>query len=409
MGSEEQVRLSDLFSLGMSFFVGATMITFIVIQILLVLGAIERAKANLNTLADKIQLSFDQELSKTVKQIDSLDAFMNRITGSDFVGDKSRLTNLNASADVKRFLAEHANDTVINNPFDRIVWIDSSGNQRIKGQIENSKPLFTNVSRRKYYQLFKTNQPYILPGDGRFALEPVYSWTNGEFRIITSKETTVKGLYLSSLSTQMYALTQALLPAGYGFCIIDQQGNVQMHADPSRNLQENFFEKLESPRRVQEAVTSRQQNFFADLRFYGKRNALHIRPLSKLPLFLVTYYDTGLVFPVNMRILSFALLFCFLFYLICVSIWLAALRKRSAAYPMVFSPMDYLKWIVPKQRATGFYFLFQRTAVVVHRGGIVVNFRHKPFSYQPLCDPDDRTHHTGQHGISPLRGKLCHQ
>ncbi len=202
----------------------------------------------------------------------------------------------------------------------------------------------------------------MLPGYDSlfFGLEPINSWADGEFRIIISKESRLKHGVVVALAVKMPSVTETILPPGFGFAIIDDTGNVQLHSDMTRNLRENLVRKISPSRPIKEAIASRQSAYFNDMRFYGKTNAVNITPVSKIPFFLITFYDKGYIVPVAMRIFTFALLFCifsFLFYLI---IWILIFRKQYYVNPMLYSPMAFLKWAIPKNEGSKFYVLASR-------------------------------------------------
>ncbi|HRI20292.1 MAG TPA: hypothetical protein PLA68_05040, partial [Panacibacter sp.] len=362
MGPDEHVKFIDIAFSVLSFFVGATLLTLIMIQVLLLMAADIRAKEHLSVLATQIDSSFSQELNASYRQLDSLDNFMSRSLDKPAVEMLEKGKNLNVSDLLKKYFYTHHNDTSLYYNFNRIFWVDTMGWQRVKGQLENTDPVFTNVSARNYFKVFKNNEPFLLPGqqESQFGFEPVNSWTDGEFRIVVSKKSNLKGEFITALATQMYSVTQTILPPGYGFCIIDKDGNVQLHSEMERNLQENILEKIASSRQIKESITSRQETFFNSLNFYGKTNAVTIQPVSKIPFYIITFCDKGYIVPVNMRIFSFALLFCFITFFTCMLIWFFVFRKRYYSYPMLYPPLLFLKWAIPKKSSMQFYVLGTR-------------------------------------------------
>ncbi len=180
-------------------------------------------------------------------------------------------------------------------------------------------------------------------------------WVNGEFNYIISKKSSFKEKYITALSTRLYSVIGTILPPGYGFCIIDEDGGVQVHSDLNRSLNENFLEQAAPALPLREAIASRQNMSFNEIKFYGKPFAVNIKPVSRLPFFLVTFYDKGYIVPVNMRILIFSLILCFAFYTVLLLLWFFAIRKKHYANPLLYSPMDVLHWVVPKQHAVQYY------------------------------------------------------
>ncbi|HKB45474.1 MAG TPA: hypothetical protein VKC90_13835 [Chitinophagaceae bacterium] len=146
----------------------------------------------------------------------------------------------------------------------------------MKAQVNNQPPIFTNVYERNYYQLFEKNEVYYLPDhtDSIFAMEPIYNWINGEFRFVINKKSRIQRVSIVILSTPMQSVTNAILPAGNGFCIIDQEGNVYVHSEKNRNLNGNFLEQAQSPLQITEAIESRQEMFFNSLIFMERKMQL---------------------------------------------------------------------------------------------------------------------------------------
>ena len=192
---------------------------------------------------------------------------------------------------------------------------------------------------------------YLVSG---FGMEPLVSRTTGEFRVVISRRSAKKE-YIVGTSNQMYSISDVIMTPGYGFCIIDGDGNVLIHSDSDRNLQENFFKKLVSYRGLKEVVSSRQQKFFTDMFFYGKNHSLNIEPLDKMPFYLITFYDKGYVFPVNMRIFIFSLLGCLISYFLCVVVFMLLFTKRLYKFHLLYSPMRLFEWAFPQRRLSDYY------------------------------------------------------
>lgn len=356
IGYDETVKFIDITLGAVSFIVGPALLTLILIQVLLLWSADLRAKSNLDSLSSQIDSSFTKDILSAYRQLDTLDSLISN-ENSAGVAMKEKDSNANVSNQIISYFRSHRGDANLDYNFDRIFWIDSLGKQKIKGQVGNDELLFTNVATRKYFKIFKNNSAYMLPGNpgSFFGFEPVTSWADGEFRIIISKKSRFKNGAIVAVATQMPSVTQTILPPGFGFCIIDDAGRVQLHADMNRNLQENIIDKMSPSRPIKEAISSRQASYFNNLKFYGKTNAANIVPISKIPFFLITFYDKGYIVPITLRIFTFALLFCLFSFLIYFLIWIFVFRKHYYVNPMLYSPMVFLKWAIPKKESFQFY------------------------------------------------------
>ena len=237
--------------------------------------------------------------------------------------------------------------------FDRISWVNDNGEQTFKGELYGS-PVFTNVGARNYVQVFKKGVPYFFDSTHRgFGWEPIYSWTNNEFNISISLKLRDK---IVAMASKMYSLVNTILPAGYGFCIVDEEGNVQVHSEGNRSLRENFLQKTDKPNALKDAIVSRQSKSINYVEAYGRLHMMRIEPLHKsMPFYLISFYDEGYINPVNLRILIFTLLLCVVFFAVCAIIWWLPGPKR-ASVPIVYCKMDFLDWVIPKSRESDYYY-----------------------------------------------------
>jgi len=345
MDSNEQLRVNDVIFFGVSSILGASLLTILIIYFLLWKGEEKRIEKNLVNISGEIKTAFNNEIKKAYREIEVIDSF--------------KKANLHPEKDlsdpVRSFLKQSNPDTSGYFHFDRISWVDSSGNQVAKAELY-SDPVFTNVGDRKYVQVFKTGTPYFLPGSPgkRFGWEPIYSWTNGDFNISVSMKS---GDSIVAMATKMYSLVQTIMPAGYGFCIIDDEGNVQVHSDGNRNLRENFLEKTNRAEQIKGVMASRQFKIINYVVAYDKLHMMAVQPLdNSMPYYLVSFYDEGYIVPVTIRILIFTLLLSSLFFIVCGILWWAVGRKGSTAHPLVYCKMDFIDWVTPKTKEGNYYF-----------------------------------------------------
>ncbi|MGZ5133889.1 MAG: cache domain-containing protein [Flavitalea sp.] len=352
MDSNEQVRIRDIILFGLSVFTSVSVITLVIIQYLLWKGEEGRAFENLRKLSSQIEKSFSNELGEGFARLDQLDKI--RLSQKKiFSGDGKDTINYKDSI-IKQL---RQNDTISSYyPFDRVSWVDPDGKQILKAEIFG-QPVFTNVKDRKYFKAFKDSSFLTLRLDSvvNIGWEPIYSWTNADFNISISKKTVESG-HLAVLATKMYSAVDVLMPVGYGFCIIDNVGEVQLHSDVSRNLSENFFEKVQPSSNIRGMIAARQEGYANEVALYGKSQMVAVRPLKNLPYSIVTFYDKGFIVPVNMRILIFAILFSILSGLINV-IFLLLISRIAFKHILVYSPMDFLSWLPPRRIQGKFYSL----------------------------------------------------
>jgi len=357
MGRNEQVNYSDFVLGTISFFAGAAALSIIIIQVLLVVSASYRAEANLKTISTELSNNFINETTSAWEELGGIDKF---------ISNKND-TNVNVSAGIQEYFDNHPRKKDSYYYFDRVSWVDPFGQQKKKGDREDSSNVLVNVTDRKYFTMLANGGGYPVPGHPgeKFGMEAVKSLSNGSYTIVISRLGQLtntnnnakkdSGQYTVTMATQMPSITNAVLPPGFGFCIIDENGEAIVHSEMERSLQENFIEKTSAPTFFWEAIASRQNNSAYEILFYGKRNAVHIAPLSNLPFYLVTFYDRGYIMPVNLRILSFSVVFFFICFAGCYAGWYIVFRKKYPANKLLYGPMQHLHWVVPKKQDRAFY------------------------------------------------------
>ncbi len=373
--ADEQVGVSDVILFSLSVFTGASVLTLVVIQYLLWQGGEATVRQNLRTLSDQINESFVRELNQAYDQVSALE----RLRQTDGLPDYSKEANLKVdySACIRAFITHSLHDSSNGTyyHFDRISWIDNGkedtltgeevqkiGQQLIKAEMAG-EPVFTNVRDREYFRAFRNNRAFPLssiqpkPNSNStetFAWEPVYSHTKADFTINVSRLTD-DNKYVVALASPMYSVVDALLPVGYGFCLIDNAGKVLAHADVHRNLGENLFQKVEPADALMGAVATRQAIDISEVALYQNWHMLHVRPIPNLPYSLVTFYDKGAIVSANMRILMFAVLFSLLSGLTCLVLWLTLGRTGLRSHLLLYCPMDCLTWLIPQQKQLDYY------------------------------------------------------
>ncbi len=352
MDSNEQIRMKDVLFFGISVFLSAAFITLTIIQFLLWKGEERRVEQNLVNIAEQIRNQFCSELQTAYEKMEELNKAIR--VDAPTRNQKDSL-HADASVQIRKYLRGHNTDPSKYYHFDRISWIDDKGEQRVKAEL-HSKPVYTNVQTRKYFKVFQQGIPFYLPGDHskRFGWEPLNSWTNGDFNITISMRDSV---YTTALATKMHSLLGVILPVGYGYCIIDEQGNVQVHSDQNKNLRENFFRKVAPPEKLKGSVASRQFRVVNDVIAYGKLQMMAVQPLQpNMPFHIITFYDKGHIVPVNMRILIFSLLLCALFFVTCAILWRMIGWRNPKNNPLLFCAMDFVSWITPRSKEGTYYF-----------------------------------------------------
>ncbi|HLZ88531.1 MAG TPA: cache domain-containing protein, partial [Puia sp.] len=355
MGPAEKVRLRDFNGYCFALVAGSMVLTLIVIQVLLLTDDDMRQDQHLHLLSGKVDSSFRQEIGHAYRQLVAMDTLPLRPDSHGVVRDW-RKGYFDLTTELVDYMRQHRDSAYYN--FDRIDWVTDSGRQVINGSLDrNLDTLFIDVSKRKYFTDFKDNSSYTLPGvdTALVSIQPVVTWTEGASRIVIAKRSRVPGIFIVTLSTDLYSLNRTILPSGFGFCLIDGDGRVQVHSDPIHSVNENFIDEVGDAAQFRSAMKARQELYLPSTKFYGREYGLIVKPVPNLPYFLVTYYDKGYDQPVNMRILIFSLAGCGMELLLLGAMWLLFFRRRWNERPLLFGVIDYLPWVVPRVTAARIY------------------------------------------------------
>ncbi len=195
-----------------------------------------------------------------------------------------------------------------------------------------------NYSYRKY---FIESGEWRLEGS-RLMLDFVISSTSGEQLGVVSKR---KGDTVYVITSRLNSVINTILPAGFGFCVIDSKGDVMLHSDSERMLRENFLEETRNSGNLLSAIYGNRKIHFS-AKYLGKNHTCYIQPVSTLPLYLITFYDDSYNNSLNMQITSTTLIF--LFFLL-VLFLLQVILSRVVDYRKsgLKRNLDIIDWLRP--------------------------------------------------------------
>ena len=367
IGPTEALRVRDLSAVALALVGGGMMVTLIIIQLILLKDGNARQQVALGDLSKAIDGSLTRELQRAFGELQAIDHRMAadrdhwRGAGKG-AGDRSGSgTALVGTGpyDVSDSLAAfmRGQDSGYFN-FDRVNWVDSAGMQVVSGSLDTSlTDLHVDVGDRAYFTDFTNNHCYRLPGNdtSMVTLQAVITWTDGDFRVVLARRSSCPGMRVVTLSTHLYSTNNVVLPSGFGFCVIDKSGRVQMHSEPSRNLVENFIEQSDEPDQLRAAMTGRQRLYLESTSLYGREYGLQLAPIASVPFYLAVFYDKGYILPMNMRILVFALMGCAVTLLSCILFWWLLIKRGWTSRPLLFSPMEDLNRMRPDDRRSFLY------------------------------------------------------
>ncbi len=277
MSATEHLGSGSLLNSGISLFLGVSLIFLFIIFVANAIWYIAQNETRLKDLATEINFSFDTEI---VNAWDQLDCYDKKAIKSDNKGKSiSSTSNLLNCNDLK------TNDYPY---FDYAFWMDTTGLQNviITPFVKIDKP--SNLKNREY---FSKPDEWILPKheDKRFRLESIVSITSGITKVALSKRSDIDREVIA-MTGRFYSVIEPILPTDYKFCIIDQNGLVWLHSDKLRNLQENFIKECSEDKSLSAAIYANATKTL-EVNYYDEPYRIHIKPLSPMPLYLVTMFD----------------------------------------------------------------------------------------------------------------------
>jgi hypothetical protein len=395
MNDHDRVNKNDLVNGSRFLFATATFIVIVAVQLFLLWQGHKDVQNNLYRLSGEMTDSLSKELDCANKQL----VFFDTTLGNYYESRKNLHLKSFDSWDknngdygsARYILADTVKDSAViqlttgtkykdtfkfNNKFlfskpgysyfDQVGWIDKSGQESIRFKFFSRdsipktdthrvvKSNFVDVRQRDYYKyLSRLNESDDLTGNNVY-IAPVYSWASSEFRVNICRKSVVPGMFIQVMQSRLYSLVNTAMSAGYGFCLIQEDGTVLIHSDTLKSLRENFLEETLQPEWIKAAIASRQSNSSFSQPFYGKWYAVRIQPVNQTPLFLVTFYDKSYLEPLNIRIFLFGLSFSILTYLLLYFLYL--FRYPRPAKSFLFSSTDSFSWLIPHKHLINNYF-----------------------------------------------------
>ncbi|MTI32363.1 cache domain-containing protein, partial [Xanthovirga aplysinae] len=143
-------------------------------------------------------------------------------------------------------------------------WVKKSGDMALEWINEKDEHPIFNISKRNYFKEVMKGKGWLYPLENpdvrfysrvlakakghtytpgiphfRYYYQPIYSYDEGVNLNILSIESLNHAKYkVAATSSHLNALRNTYLPPGYGFCIIDNKGEVLIHSNRNLNLRE---------------------------------------------------------------------------------------------------------------------------------------------------------------------------
>ena len=112
-------------------------------------------------------------------------------------------------------------------------------------------------------------------------------------KAIVARPSTLDANLLCVFETRLVCFDDRVIPPGYGFCLLEPNGEVMAHSDPALNLSENLLTDCE-PRGELEATlyaNAQQPGRAIEVTYQGQPVLLYVRPLAGMGRYLITFFD----------------------------------------------------------------------------------------------------------------------
>ncbi len=280
-GPKDRFRPTDVY-----FLVFATIVVLAVLTCFGLYGYVyssieTQMDEQVGTLADDIKKNFNDEVTQALDQLDVLSQ------------DETLLEQLKLTSDPKPTATP---DTSILNRidilpslleknapyryFESVAWIGPSGMQVAKWTTKPYTTQYITVSGRAYVDNIRQGNVYEL-GQHKFALEPIVSRTTGRNVVEISKAVTGTP-WIIALDSRLLSLMDPVLPAGFGYTIITNEGKVLFHSDEAHHLGENLFQECDEDTSLRSAVIGRGDRAM-NVRYLGEDHRFFITTLQGFP------------------------------------------------------------------------------------------------------------------------------
>lgn len=295
-------------------------------------------------LAEQITTAFQKEIDTVYKRLYFID--------SSVAVHAKQFTNQTGDTSVQSTLPPGSVSIVPvfkkDTSFKQVLWLRNNGDETVNWTSELKNAPLGNFGERSYFKSIMQQRMYALDAAGKynFYLDQVISWTSGRFTSVLSIPSRVEGQAVAALSFTMKSLDHPVLPPGYHFAIMNSNGKVLYHSDQSRNLNEDLLTEFSEKDRLRSAMEARTEDVFKT--GYSSRDFnVRVRPIKRLPYFIVLFSDLGYKETREMAIYSFTfsmLFLLFAFFILQLFIVFLVSSRRSFFKKQLYDT----SWIGPK-------------------------------------------------------------
>lgn len=329
MSGFDRLDTGDVILVAFSFVAGTLLVILLHLYSHQYIHDNRQLRTDLQAVAEKIHDEFTLELEQAYNELDRYDNINLKQHG--LLPDET-YKNILSQTEIQKeysnrsqrfsFPLSNQLQPVEYKRFKVVFWADEKGEQKLELVTRKFFGGLVNIGHRGYFRNASIWEHPTLDGK-RFMLESIISSTSGEKLAVISKISTQKlsspeielsPLRVAAMTSQLTSVIDTVMPAGFGFCITDRNGNVWFHSDKRRNKEENFFNEVQRDPELIAAVKSRRARH-VHLYYQNKSHICYVAPVRRMPLFIVTFRDMDYPDTMQTHIVFYALFFTFLLLL----------------------------------------------------------------------------------------------
>jgi hypothetical protein len=371
LGAGESITDWNIRLIVGSYFVAAFTCFFLFSWLFLTWAQSADDRNTLRRLSRNVQGQFMHEIDTICLQLRSWDSAYQRIDGATdpvLIAGLRGDSVLNPTDSQRLDQAFHADLY----PYtDYAFWIDSSGQwvATLSGKTGNNKPLLLRVDDRDYFKDFVNHKYLNRPGSSlHYTIQPTLSRLDGEYTITVVIESmaspkkvrrrngiqTLRRPMLVGLSAQMYSVTNTVLPQGYNFSIIDENGVVLYDSKPGRALLSNIQKESEGASAILECARFRNHRYFSNFQLRGREVALEVTPMEGLPYTLLTYSELSDADHFQIHVIGLSAIFTM--GIVMLLILSTIINEWTGKKPgILLAPPLHFEWLRPRQHKRRYY------------------------------------------------------
>jgi hypothetical protein len=319
VGERQRLRRSDFFLLGLSGVASLAVVTVLVLDATAYWRLDHDHDAQLRLLADQVEAHAAAEMHAAYEQLNCLESQVVTSVAVRLTPDSgAREANAASRSEPAGAVSPCGSPTAAwSYPFfESVSLIDAAGLQQQKLSTLSWVPSKIPVADREYFKASRSGNlwrnPEMCP-DGCI-LESLWSWTTGEPQAVLAKPFAKGNIAVASIAIPMLSLIRPVMPAGFQFAVIADDGKVLFHSDYQRNLNENLFQETDDSRRLRAQMHAHSSETL-NLRYWGAAYRAFVKPMHGTPWSIVTMYRKDEAWALNREwlIVSFIFLGFYLF------------------------------------------------------------------------------------------------